>query len=64
MAISLSDFEFVQKLVQQKTAIILDTGKQYFVESRLAPLAEELGYGTIDKLVGDLRAKTYDSTPS
>ena len=53
MAISLSDFEFVQKLVQQKTAIILDTGKQYFVESRLVPLAEELGYGTIEKLVGD-----------
>ena len=51
MAMTLSDFEFVQKLVQQKTAIILDTGKQYFVESRLTPLAEELGYSTIGSLV-------------
>ena len=38
-----------------------DTGKQYFVESRLLPLAEELGYGTIEKLVADIRAKPYDS---
>ena len=62
MPISHTDFDFVQKLVQQKTAIILDTGKQYFVESRLTPLAEALGYGTIDKLVADLRAKPYDSS--
>jgi len=61
MPMTLSDFEFVQKLVQQKTAIILDTGKQYFVESRLSPLAEELGYKTIGDLVADIRAKPFDS---
>ena len=55
MPLQQSDFDFVQKLVQQKAAIVLDGGKQYFVESRLTPLAQDTGHGTIEKLIQDLK---------
>ena len=55
MPLQQSDFDFVQKLVQQKAAIVLDGGKQYFVESRLTPLAQETGHGSIEKLIQDLK---------
>ena len=51
MALQQSDFDFVQKLVQQKAAIVLDNGKQYFVESRLTPLAQNTGHDSIEKLI-------------
>ena len=55
MALQQSDFDFVQKLVQQKAAIVLDNGKQYFVESRLTPLAQNTGHDTIEKLIQALK---------
>jgi len=55
MPLQQSDFDFVQKLVQQKAAIVLDSGKQYFVESRLTPLAQDTGHGSIEKLIQDLK---------
>jgi len=55
MPLQQSDFDFIQKLVQQKAAIVLDSGKQYFVESRLTPLAQDTGHGSIEKLIQDLK---------
>ena len=55
MAIQQADFDYVRKLVQEKSAIVLDNGKQYFVESRLSPLADSSGHGSIDKLVAELK---------
>ena len=61
MALQQSDFDFVQKLVQQKAAIVLDNGKQYFVESRLTPLAQNTGHDTIEKLIQALKQNPHNS---
>lgn len=61
MALLQSDFDFVQKLVQQKAAIVLDNGKQYFVESRLTPLAQNTGHDSIEKLILALRKNPHNS---
>src|SRR5262245_54686734 len=50
------DFNFIRKLVCERSAIVLEDGKQYLVESRLAPLVRELKVDSIADLVGLLRA--------
>jgi chemotaxis protein methyltransferase CheR len=50
------DFDFIRKLLCDRSAISLEDGKQYLVESRLAPLVQELKLGSIGDLVGLLRA--------
>ena len=39
MTISSSAFTFVRELVRAESAIVLEPGKEYLVESRLVPLA-------------------------
>ena len=51
MALRQQDFDFVQKLIQDRAAIVLDNNKHYFVESRLGPVVEEAGLKTIEELV-------------
>ncbi|QIK84284.1 protein-glutamate O-methyltransferase CheR [Sanguibacter sp. HDW7] len=43
MTLTLDSFEFVADLVRRRSAISLGPGKEYLVESRLAPLARERG---------------------
>ncbi len=49
-------FRFLQGYVLQHSAIVIDPGKEYLVESRLAPLAREHGLDGIGALVDQLRA--------
>ncbi len=49
------DFDFVCRLVRDRSAIVLEPGKEYLVEGRLAPVARQLGLGTVAGLVGRLR---------
>ena len=53
MTISVESFRFVQELVRSESAIVLDTGKEYLVESRLAPLARDAGTD-VDAYVADV----------
>jgi chemotaxis protein methyltransferase CheR len=55
MAIEPADLEYVCDLVRQKSAIVLDASKDYLVEARLKPLAKELGFGDLAKLIAALR---------
>jgi chemotaxis protein methyltransferase CheR len=50
------DYEYVCRLVRDRSAIVLDAGKEYLVEARLAPLAGRLQLGSVSELVGRLRA--------
>jgi chemotaxis protein methyltransferase CheR len=50
------DFDFIRKLLRERSAIVLEDGKQYLVESRLAPLVRELKVDSITDLVGLMRA--------
>jgi chemotaxis protein methyltransferase CheR len=53
--ITAPDFQYVATLVRQRSAIDLQPGKEYLVESRLAPLAREAGERDVASLVARLR---------
>lgn len=51
MAISSLEFEFVRDLARKTAAIVIDPGKEYFIESRLAPLINSQGCKTLGELI-------------
>jgi chemotaxis protein methyltransferase CheR len=50
-----TDFTFVTQLVRQRSAIDLQPGKEYLVESRLAPIARSMGERDVAGVVARLR---------
>ncbi len=56
MTLAADTFDFVATLVRDRSAIQLDRGKEYLVESRLAPLARSAGATDVDAFVRALRA--------
>src|SRR3954462_13611194 len=54
------DFDYVRELVRSRCALVLEQGKQYLVETRLAPLVRQHGLGSISGLVARLKAKPYN----
>jgi chemotaxis protein methyltransferase CheR len=55
MTIAPADFAYVRELVHRRSAISLEAGKEYLVESRLLPIAQASGEGSLDRLVSRLR---------
>ncbi len=55
MTLAPDTFTFVADLVRQRSAIQLESGKEYLVESRLLPLAREAKVPTVDAYVRALR---------
>ncbi len=55
MPLAKSDFRFISELVHKTAAIVLEPGKEYLVESRLAPLAQAEVQGSISDLVAKLQ---------
>jgi chemotaxis protein methyltransferase CheR len=49
------DFDYIRKLLQERTAIMLEPGKQYLVESRLMPIVRQLHLTSISELVASMR---------
>lgn len=56
MALSASSFDYVRDLVMAQSAIVLERGKEYLVESRLAPVAKRLGHESLESFISHLRA--------
>lgn len=56
MQISKTDFDYVCQLIRTEAAIVLEPGKEYLVETRLAPLAKEEGFANLDSFVAKLRS--------
>jgi len=54
MAINASEFEYIRKIVQTKSAIFLDDGKEYLVELRLGILADNEGFSSLNLLISHL----------
>jgi chemotaxis protein methyltransferase CheR len=50
------DYEFLRKLLKERSGLILSADKQYLVESRLTPLARKAGVASLGELVGKLKA--------
>ena len=57
MALSQADFEFIRTVVLEKAAIVLDNGKQYFVESRIEPLVANGPFETLTELLREVKTK-------
>jgi chemotaxis protein methyltransferase CheR len=56
MSISVTDFDYVRKLVRERAAIVLEDGKEYLVESRLTALARREGIPSVNDVIKQLRA--------
>jgi chemotaxis protein methyltransferase CheR len=50
-----SDFEFIRKLLKQRSGLMLSAEKQYLVESRLMPVARRNGIADLAELTRRLR---------
>ena len=50
------DYEFLRKLLKERSGLDLAADKQYLVESRLVPLARKVGLGGIGDLVAKMKA--------
>lgn len=55
MTLTSETFHYVATLVHQRSAILLEPGKEYLVESRLMPLAREAGMAGVDDYVRGVR---------
>ncbi len=64
MSVSESDFNYIRELVLERSAIVLEDGKQYLVESRIGQVVETEGFDTIGQLVEALRKNSHNGLQS
>jgi chemotaxis protein methyltransferase CheR len=57
MAISKTDFDYVSRLAHSEAAIVLEPGKEYLVETRLGPLAQQEGFASLAALIQQMRTE-------
>ena len=55
MTLTTTEFDYIRDLVRKQSAIVLEPGKEYLVESRLLPLARQLGADGIGGIVTRLQ---------
>ncbi|MEG3840169.1 protein-glutamate O-methyltransferase CheR [Microcoleus sp. herbarium14] len=55
MPITIADFDYIRKLVYDRTGVFLSEEKMYLVESRLAMVAKEAGANSVSGLVAELK---------
>ena len=55
LTLNSEDFDYVSRMVLERSAIVLEPHKAYLVEARLVPLARRLGLENISALVAKLR---------
>ena len=53
--VSPGDFRYVCELIKDEAAIVLEDGKEYLVETRLAPVAKSEGFHSLAELIAKLR---------
>jgi chemotaxis protein methyltransferase CheR len=61
VTIAAASFVYVRELVHRRSAIYLEAGKEYLVESRLQPIVQASGERTLDRLVSRLRGSPEGS---
>jgi chemotaxis protein methyltransferase CheR len=49
------DFDYLRKLLRERSGLVLSAEKQYLAESRLLPLARKHGFAGLGELVGRLK---------
>ena len=61
MPLSREDFDHIRALVQDRSAIVLESAKAYLAETRLLTLARREGFPSLDALVTRLRSWPCDN---
>ncbi|MGD0676458.1 MAG: protein-glutamate O-methyltransferase CheR, partial [Polyangiaceae bacterium] len=64
MPLTRPGLNFIRELVYRRSAIVVDEGKEYLVESRLAPIARAEGFASIDDMVAALRTQPANALHS
>ncbi|MGV7222499.1 MAG: CheR family methyltransferase [Nitrospinales bacterium] len=57
MSLTLQDFNFLRQLIQERSGIVFGPGKEYLVETRLAPIIKTRPIQSINDLVDNLRTQ-------
>jgi len=52
------DFDYLRKLLRERSGLVLAAEKQYLAESRLVPVARRHGLGSLGELINRLRDKS------
>lgn len=60
MALTPPDFDYLCKMIRERSAIVLEPGKEYLVESRLQPLATRNGFSSLTSFVANLRLQPFN----
>src|SRR5215472_3174106 len=60
MVIAEQDFEYIRRLLLERSAIVLEPGKEYLVDCRLTPIARRCNFGSVGDLVAQLRAQPFN----
>lgn len=55
------EYEFLRKLLKERSGLDLSADKQYLVESRLIPLARRVGFSGISELVQKMKAGSAEN---
>lgn len=62
MTVTRADFEYVQTLIYERAGIVLETGKEYLVESRLDPLAQKEGFNSLRDFLARLQSAPFNAS--
>jgi chemotaxis protein methyltransferase CheR len=52
------EFDAVRKILQERSGIVLEPGKEYLVETRLGPIVRQLNLQSIGELIAQLRCQS------
>jgi chemotaxis protein methyltransferase CheR len=58
MTLAAASFDHIRRVVRERSAIVLDDGKEYLVEARLTPIAKSHGLNNLDELSSRLTASS------
>jgi chemotaxis protein methyltransferase CheR len=62
MTLTATSFDWVRQLVHRESAIVLQPGKEYLVEARLLPMAQQRGLSGVSELVESVRNRPDAAT--
>lgn len=60
MPVTATDFDYLCKLIRDRSAIVLEPGKEYLVEARLLYVARREGFANLEGLVERLRSSSFN----
>ena len=55
------NFLFIRELLRREAAIVIEPGKEYLVETRLASVAVKNGFGSVNALIDEIRASSNEA---